>query len=65
MIASMFSLDHRLAELRPTEAELRVARERRDAASRLVGIARVAGQTARHGLGKAAAVARPSSPSRA
>ena len=32
MIASMFSLDHRLAELRPSEAELRQARERRDAA---------------------------------
>ncbi len=27
MIASMFSLDHRLAELRPTARELRVARE--------------------------------------
>jgi len=32
MIASMFTLDHRLAELRPSEAELRRARERRDAA---------------------------------
>ena len=32
MIASMFNLDQRLAELRPSEAELRHARERRDAA---------------------------------
>ncbi|HXG25907.1 MAG TPA: hypothetical protein VNL94_03525 [Candidatus Binatia bacterium] len=32
MIASMFNLDQRLAELRPTEAELRLARERREAA---------------------------------
>ena len=32
MIASMFALDPRLAELRPSEAELRQARERRDAA---------------------------------
>lgn len=33
MIASMFNLDHRLAELRPTEAELRIARELRKAAA--------------------------------
>ena len=32
MIASMFNLDERLAELRPSEAELRLARQRRDAA---------------------------------
>jgi hypothetical protein len=32
MIASMFSLDHRLAELRPSESEQRVARQVRDAA---------------------------------
>ena len=32
MIASQFNLDQRLAELRPSEAELRQARERRDAA---------------------------------
>ena len=32
MIASMFTLESRLAELRPTEAELRLARQRRDAA---------------------------------
>ena len=34
MIASMFNLDQRLAELRPTEAELRLARQRREAAER-------------------------------
>ncbi|HJP87426.1 MAG TPA: hypothetical protein VJ850_00100 [Candidatus Limnocylindrales bacterium] len=32
MINSMFSLDHRIAELRPTESEQRVARQVRDAA---------------------------------
>jgi hypothetical protein len=32
MINSMFSLDHRIAELRPSEREQRVARETRDAA---------------------------------
>jgi hypothetical protein len=31
MINSMFSLDHRIAELRPSESEQRVAREVRDA----------------------------------
>ena len=33
MISSMFSLDHRLAELRPTADELRVARQLRAAAA--------------------------------
>ena len=32
MINSMFSLDHRIAELRPSESEQRVARHVRDAA---------------------------------
>lgn len=49
MIASMFNLDHRLAELRPTESELRVARERRDAAN-VTRIARTVGRTARQWL---------------
>lgn len=31
MIASMFNLEHRLAELRPSESELRTARELRKA----------------------------------
>jgi hypothetical protein len=33
MIASMFSLDHRLAELRPSDEEQRVARQLREAAA--------------------------------
>lgn len=32
MVPSMFSLDHRLAELRPSTDELRLARQIRDAA---------------------------------
>ncbi len=42
MIASMFNLDHRIAELRPTEAELRIARQLRTAAA-------PAARTPRHG----------------
>lgn len=45
MIASMWNLGERLAELRPSESELRLARERRDAAAN-AGQARA---TARHG----------------
>jgi hypothetical protein len=33
MIASMFNLEHRLAELRPSESEQRIARELRKAAA--------------------------------
>ena len=33
MIASMFNLDHRLADLRPTEHELELARQLRKAAA--------------------------------
>ena len=33
MIASMFNLDHRLADLRPTEQELEIARQLRKAAA--------------------------------
>jgi hypothetical protein len=33
VIASMFNLDHRLAELRPTEQEQRLARDLRRAAA--------------------------------
>ena len=32
MVPSMFSLDHRLSELRPSADELRIARQIRDAA---------------------------------
>ena len=55
MIASMFSLDHRLAELRPTESELRVARERRDAAAQVSRVARTVGRTRRQWVGTQAA----------
>jgi hypothetical protein len=37
MMNSMFSLDHRLAELRPSEAEQRTARFLRDAAFAATG----------------------------
>ena len=60
MIASQFNLDHRLAELRPSESELRIARERRDAAAQVTRIARGAGQTARHWLGGTRVAGRPS-----
>ncbi len=48
MINSMFSLDHRLAELRPTESEQRTARHLRDAAASAGRIAKSAGTTVRH-----------------
>ena len=54
MIASMYGLDHRLAELRPTEAELRLARHRRDAADaagRSAASAQGAPRHARAGVG--------------
>jgi hypothetical protein len=51
VIASQFNLEHRIAELRPSESELRVARERRDAAAQATRIARAAGQAARRWLG--------------
>ena len=60
MIASQFNLDHRLAELRPSESEQRMARERRDAAAQATRIARAAGQTARHWLGGTPVAGRPS-----
>jgi hypothetical protein len=48
MINSMFSLDHRLAELRPSESEQRNARLVRDAAASAGRVAKSAGSTARH-----------------
>ena len=45
MIASMFSLDHRLAELRPSEDDQRVARQLRDAAPSAGRIVRSAAGT--------------------
>ena len=47
MIASMFNLDHRLAELRPTEDEQRIARELRKAATPATRPARSAGEPTR------------------
>jgi hypothetical protein len=38
MIASMYNLDQRLAELRPSEAALRLARQRREAAERATSV---------------------------
>ena len=43
MIASMFNLDHRLAELRPTEQEQAIARQLRKAAAPASRPARSAG----------------------
>ena len=54
MIASMFNLDHRLAELRPTESELRRARELRKAAAPATRPARSAGEPNRTWTGGAA-----------
>ena len=47
MIASMFNLDHRLAELRPSEEEQRVARWLRKVASPATRPARSAGEPSR------------------
>jgi hypothetical protein len=51
VIASMFNLDHRLAELRPSEDEQRQARELRDIATRADRIAQSTAQAARRRLG--------------
>ena len=49
MINSMYSLDHRLAELRPSENEQRIARLQRDAALEAAGrIVKSAGSSLRH-----------------
>ena len=48
MINSMFSLDHRLAELRPSESEQRNASLVRDAAASAGRVARSAGTSVRH-----------------
>ena len=54
MIASQFNLDHRLAELRPTEQELRFARELRKAAAPASRPARSVGEPTRNWFGTAA-----------
>lgn len=48
MIASMFNLDHRLAELRPTESEQRIARELRKAATPATRPARTVAEPSRN-----------------
>lgn len=50
MIPSMFSLDHRLSEIRPSADELRVARELREAAGSAHRPARSLGETLRSWL---------------
>jgi len=59
MIASQFNLDHRLAELRPSEADLRIARERRDAGAGLDRIARATRRTAARWLAGSTIATRP------
>ena len=54
MIASQFNLDHRLAELRPTESEMRVARELRKAAAPATRPTRSVGEPTRTWTGNAA-----------
>ena len=48
MINSMYSLDHRLAELRPTEREQGIARQLRDAAASAGRVVKSTGGTVRH-----------------
>ena len=50
MINSMYSLDHRLAELRPSERDQQVARQLRDAAASAGRVVKSAGVTARLGF---------------
>ena len=54
MITSMFNLDHRLADLRPTEQDLRQARELRKAAAPASRPARSTNEPTRHWFGTAA-----------
>ena len=61
MIPSMFNLDHRLSELRPTAVELRVSRELREAGGPASRPARSFGETVRQRLG---AFQLPGQPSR-
>ena len=54
MLQSQFNLDHRLAELRPTEDEQRIARELRKAAAPATRPARSATEPSRNWFGGAA-----------
>ena len=60
MIASMYGLDHRIAELRPSEAELRLARQRRDARDEAERVARTAAAGSGRDAHARPAAARPS-----
>lgn len=62
MINSQFSLDHRLSELRPSQEDLRLARQLRDAAGHASRPSRSIGETVRAWL---AAGHVPGHPSRA
>jgi hypothetical protein len=53
VIASQFNLDHRLAELRPSEDDQRVARQLRKAASPATRPARSTGDPTRNWFGSA------------
>ena len=63
MLVSMFNLDHRLAELRPSEHELRLARDLRRAAAPATRPARSPGAPARTWLRGTRAGSRVSRPS--
>jgi len=52
MINSMFGLDHRLNELRPSEAELRIARQLREAAAPASRPARSINESTRAGTAR-------------
>ena len=60
MIASMFTLDHRLNELRPTERDQETARWLRDAASTSRIVVRTVTSTAGQWLGSGRRSAQPS-----
>ena len=63
MLTSMFNLDHRLAELRPSEREQRIARDLRNAAIPATRPARSAGEPDRTWVGGTTIGSRLSRPS--
>jgi len=60
MIPSMFNLDHRLAELRPSADELRIARQLREAAEPAIRTGRTTGESVRGWRDAGQAAAQPS-----
>ena len=62
MIISMFNLEHRLAELRPTEQEHESARQLREAATPATKTYRSAGEPTRKRFSRAAVGGRLSRP---